>query len=157
MADFSNGVEFILPGVPVEYAMVQEDRPDEYRGEKKWKIDCMLDDDRANKLKKAKFLIKYRLDENGRASGAPFLSVYRKCITQKGKELDPPSVTLEDGTLYTDAIGNGSICDVYVYARENTDGSGRVVSFLNKVIIKELIPYEGNDAQGIDDILQSNS
>ena len=134
---FIAGASFTMKDRPVKWAMVLPDHPDT-KYEHRWKVDIVLDEAWKNNLQKAGFNVYQDGD------GDWILRVIKKVKTRAGKTQSPPTLISEEGEPVTTAIGNGSICDIRVYAKYNTvAGKTFLNAYLNKVTVKEHLVYEG--------------
>ena len=85
------------------------------------------------------------------------LVVKRKCKTRDGKTQAPPRVVERDGrTKFEDAVGNGSLCNIVVYAKYQTVNSNTTLqAYLNAIQVLDLVPYTGGTS-GFDDETDSD-
>lgn len=130
---FEKGFSFTVPNVKVQWAKLQEvDRA----YEPMWSVDMILDDKTADDFAKVGFNVVKNKDMDWK------LKAKRKETTKGGKTQKPPWVKLEDGTTVTDEVGNGSTCDVEVYAKYVTvSGKEYLSCYLNGVTVKDLVAF----------------
>ena len=135
---FIKGDEFTIQRCKVKWAMVQADRPDT-KYEHCWKCNIILDEEWKDNLLKSGFKVHQDKD------GDWVLVVKRKCKTRDGKTQSPPKVVGIDGrTKVEDAVGNGSLCNIIVYAKYQTVNSKTTLqAYLNAIQVLDLVPYEG--------------
>ena len=135
-AKFTPGVAFMLKRVPIKWAALQS--PDTAY-EHKWKVNAILTSVQAEELKSAGFNIKIDKD------GDSFLEVSSKVTKVDGSKNNPPRVVGSDGkTPFTQEPGNGSICNIQVFAKTwDKSGNNGIKSYLNGVQVVEHIPYAG--------------
>lgn len=142
---FIEGATFVLKSVPVKWAKVQEDNPDTMF-ERCWKLDAVLDKPLADSMIAAGFNVHEK-------DGEYLLSCKTKCATKAGKPNKPPVVVGRDGkTPFTREIGNGSICNVKVYAKFTTvSGKTYLPAYLNAVQVVDHVEYNGAGFDSVDD------
>lgn len=122
---------------PCKWAKVYE--PDEFNGEKKWKIDVYLNKAGLKDLKDSGLKLKVREDDEGNRY-VTFNRPLFKEIKGELKEFEPPRILDADGkTPITDLIGNDSIVTVKVQAYDTSMGMGHR---LEAVRVDELKRYE---------------
>ncbi len=127
--DYREGKRMVVPNVKVLWAYLV--KPDT-KFEHKWKITMILPKSLGQELLEDKFNVKKNED------GDYFLEADRKCVTKTGTHLKPPVVVGLDGTTpFTLPVGNGSICNVKIYAKAYTAGSGGVKAYLDAVQVLE--------------------
>lgn len=134
VAKFEKGFSFTVPNVKVQWAKLQEvDRA----FEPMWSIDMLLDDKTAMEFKEVGFNVQKNKDGDWK------LKAKRKETTKAGKTQKPPRVTMEeDGTRVEEEVGNGSTCDVEVYARYiSVMGKEYLTCYLNSVVVKDLVAF----------------
>ena len=125
--DYVKGVEFPLNNVKVIWADIMADSPDT-KYEACWKLDAVLEKGMAKSMEAAGFGVKEK-------DGEFTLTIKKKCRTKAGKEQAPPSVVGRDGrTPFTEDVGNGSVCNVIVFAKYNeVKGITYLTPYLNGV------------------------
>jgi hypothetical protein len=136
-AEFVEGAVLPLSNVKVKWAALQE--PDT-KFEPCWKIDIIITEEQANNLKAVGF--KCRQDSDGDW----ILRAKKKVRTKSGKAQRAPLVVGRDGrTPITDNVGNGSLCNVNVYAKYvEVAGVTHLPCYLNEVQVIDLVPYSGS-------------
>lgn len=149
---FESKCKFVIENVPVYYAMLFEDFRDNYEGKETYKITALLPDGLADKMEASGFNIKE--DDEGHK----FLDCKRNCKLKSGKEMPPPIIVWDDGSKFdrdeAGSIGNGTVCDLHVTAQYTKVGKvTHLPCYLDKVVIKEFVPYDGGGAaEKADDI-----
>ena len=156
---FESKTKFTISNVPIFYAKIFEDHYDDYEGKLRYKLTMQLDPALAGRMESSGFNIKFS-DEGG-----AYLDAFRNHKTKDGKVLPPPKVVFEDGSTYDKEvhgfIGNGTVCDLEVsaqyYTMKQKQGKQMVdvtylPCYLDKVIIKEFVPYESESAGNAADI-----
>jgi hypothetical protein len=127
---------------PCKWAKVYD--PDDFNGEKKWKIDVFLNKAGLKDLKDAGLKLKVKEDDEGNRYVTFNRPVFKE-IKGELKEFDPPRVLDKDGkTPITDLIGNDSIVTVKVQAYDTTMGMGHR---LEAIRVDELKKYEKQEQQ----------
>lgn len=119
-----------------QWAKLKE--PDEYNGEKKWKIDLLMDKGELAELKKTGLKLKVKETEDG----AKFVTFNRPVFKEiKGelREFDPPKLFDKEHAPLDCLVGNGSAVTVKVEAYDTQMGKGHR---LLAVRVDELVPYE---------------
>lgn len=127
---------------PCKWAKVYE--PDDYNGEKKWKIDVFLDKNSLKDLKATGCKLKVKEDEDGKK----FVTFNRPVVKEiKGemKDFEPPKVLDKDHNPITDLIGNDSTVTVKVQVYDTQMGPGHR---LEAVRVDNLIPYAAAPQEG---------
>lgn len=112
--------------------------PDEFNGEKKWKIDLFMDKGELAEFKKSG--LKLKIKEND--DGAKFVTFNRPVLKEiKGelKEFEPPKLFDKDHAPLDCLVGNGSKVTVKVESYNTVMGPGHR---LLAVRVDELVPYE---------------
>lgn len=134
---FIAGDVFVLKG-KVKWAAVHE--PDT-RFEPCWKVDLILSEEVKDELKEAGFNVRQDKD------GDWVLTVKSKVTTKAGKKNHPPTVVSRDPKIpFTDAIGNGSECNVKIYAKYiDVAGKRHLPAYLNKIQVLDHVAYLGNE------------
>ena len=133
---FVKGSNMVLSGCPVKWAhLINPDTKYDH----KWSVDAYLSDDDAKELKSIGFNIKDSED-------GPFIKLTRKCKTMAGKVMSPPQVVCKDPSQpFTDEVGNGSICNIKVYAVYRTvKGSDILCAYLEKVQVVDHVKRESS-------------
>ena len=114
-----------------------------------------------NKKRKIKYKLSTQLEEGEKhhydeVKGLHGLTLTLKEFTSKGKKA---AVTVIDtsGKPFTDLVGNGSVCNIKLFAYKNKDE--QLVVSLNTVQVVEHVPYNQSGGDGVveDDILGSYS
>lgn len=138
---FVDGETFVIKNRPVKWAKVDPEFPDT-KYEPCWKVDIVLDEEWKDNLTKSGFNIHQDTD------GDWVLRCKRKVKTMKGKTQTPPRVVGLDGrTPFTEAIGNGSICNIEVFAKYNeVAGKTHLTSYLNAIQVANHVPYGGGSS-----------
>ena len=136
MTDWKKGAEFVLADVEVLWANLMEDNPDTKYGAA-WKVDAILEDDMAKSMTKAGFGVK-----TDKKTGKSTLTIKTKCTTKDGKPNRYPKIVGRDGsTPVTEEIGNGSICNIKVWGKENVvQGKTYLSCYINAVQVCKLVP-----------------
>lgn len=125
---------------PCKWAKVYD--PDEYNGERKWKIDVFLNKNEIKSLKESGLKLKVKEDEEG----LKFVTFSRPVVKEiKGEmvDFDPPKVLDKDHNPITDLIGNGSLVTAKVLVYNSAMGPGHR---LEAVRVDNLVSYDP-DAQ----------
>jgi hypothetical protein len=169
-----------LMDVPVVYASIQEPK-DKYTPEgvpagslgKEYNLTAFVDKEQRDYLfdeilvnksffevgndKNKKRKIKYPLttDEGEASVYAPYAELFGCSLTQKefnskGKP-NVVNVIDADGEQIPDLVGNGSRCNIKLFAYKNSDDQWNVS--LDTVQVIELVKYEGKGAAAVDDVL----
>ena len=130
-SDFVKGCEFVLSGVKVLWANVQADNPDS-KYERVWKTDVILEKSMADSMLASGFGVREK-------DGEYLLTIKKKCMTRDGKAQTPPTVVGRDGkTPFTEEIGNGSTCNIKVYAKYcEVKGETHLPAYLNALQVVE--------------------
>jgi hypothetical protein len=104
-----------------------------------WKLDVVLTKEQAEKMLAVGFGVKVDKD------GDHVLRVKKKCRTKKGDLMTPPTVVGRDGqTPFTENVGNGSICNINIFAKYiEVNGNTYLPAYLNEVQVLEHVPYNG--------------
>jgi hypothetical protein len=140
---FVDGDVLTLTNVPVKWAATQ--RPDT-KFESVWKINIILTDEQATKLKSVGFRVKTDKD------GDQILTARRKTQTKSGDPIAPPTVVGRDGTTrFTEELGNGSVVNVRVWCKyKQVSGETYLPAYLNEIQVIEHIPYGGGGFGDVD-------
>ena len=145
MPDFKEGAQILLKNVEVLYPYLIE--PDT-KYAPMWSVTLILDDKAAEKFKKLGANV--RKDKDGRN----LLKVKRKKILKDGTQQSPPVFVGRDGrTPFPEEIGDGSIVNIKLWAKQYTTGEGetRLVTYLNAVQVVEAQPPNNASFDPIDD------
>ena len=67
------------------------------------------------------------------------------------KEYTPLKVVDAKGQPFSQEVGNGSVCDIKMFAYRNADGM--LVVMLDTVVVKEHVVYNREDGESFDDVL----
>jgi hypothetical protein len=104
-----------------------------------WKIDIVLTKEQADKMKSAGFKVRQDTD------GDWILRAKKKVRTKSGQPMSAPTVVGRDGvTPFTENVGNGSICNVNIFAKYiEVSGQTYLPAYLNEVQVVEHVPYGG--------------
>jgi hypothetical protein len=124
-----------------QWAKLKE--PDEYNGEKKWKIDLFMERDELKALKATGVTLKVRENEEGRK----YVSFNRPVLKEiKGelREFDPPKLFDHAHQPLDCLVGNGSKVTVKIETYDTKMGMGHR---LLAVRVDELVPYEKTDTE----------
>lgn len=142
---FVKGSNLTLSGCPVKWAYLIN--PDTAFNDRKWSIDAYLNDEDAKELKSLGFNIKDSED-------GPFIKLKRKCTTAAGKDLTPPQVVGKDPSIpFTEEVGNGSICNILVYAVfRSIKGRDVLCAYLEKVQVVDHVAREAREDTGFEDL-----
>jgi len=107
-----------------------------------WKLDLVLTDAEAQKLKDVGIKVKRNDDGNYQ------YKFKRKVTGAKGQSNRPPVVVGPDKEPFTQLVGNGSkVCIIYkVYEWKNNFGKG-VGADLDKIMVLEHIPYSAGGSE----------
>jgi hypothetical protein len=117
--------------------------PDDYRGNKEWKVKVGLDEDQLEHFKAANTRVQIRTNESYTDKPVVLLRRPTEKLFSSGKvEFDPPSVVNPDGTPFQEFIGNETKARVECSLYPTADGSGEYVCRLEKVVVLELVGYE---------------
>jgi len=148
---FEEKCKFTVEHVRIFYPKITESYMDDYEGKLRYKLTMEINKDLAAKMEEAGFNVKY--DENGQA----FLDAIRNHKLKSGETMPPPQVVFEDGTVWNPEVhgflGNETLCDVVVSAKYTKVGKEwRLPCYLDKIIIKELVAYEGASAPSASDV-----
>ena len=133
---FIKGENLVLSGVPVKWAYLFD--PDT-KYEPKWSVDAYLSEEDATEMKSLGFNIKDSPD-------GPLIKLTKKCTTKAGKKLAPPKVVgLDPRVPFTQEVGNGSVCNVMVYAVYRTvNGNEILCAYLEGVQVVDHVEYSGS-------------
>jgi len=118
-----------------QWAKLKE--PDEFNGEKKWKIDLFMDKGELAEYKKSGLKLKIKEDDGGNK----FVTFNRPVLKEiKGelKEFEPPKLFDKDHTPIDVLVGNGSKVTVKVESYDTKMGTGHR---LLAVRVDELVEY----------------
>jgi len=146
---YDDYVDFPLMNAPVKWAKVQPHQGDSYKGApEKFGICVYLPKKLAAEMKKAGFLIKE--DDDGF-----FVNPKRAKFEKDGTTLKAPIFIVgRDGrTLITDEIGNGSVCNINISAK-NWD-TGFISTYIKGIQVLDLVEYKG--AGGFTDVDEEGS
>lgn len=111
----NQSVNYLVKSARVKWAKVFE--PDGTFPPARWSINIYPSGEQRAEL--LKLGIQFREDEK---EGGQFFTAKRNVETNKGKKLDPPRVVDAQKRPFTEAIGNGSVCNVIVNVYEWTFG-----------------------------------
>lgn len=91
--------------------------------------------------------VKYDLDEHNKDYAGMFAAQFSRNTVKRDangavvKEYEPLKVVDTEGNVFTENVGNGSVCHVKMFAYRNVDGM--LVVMLDTVVVVEHVPYEG--------------
>ena len=138
---FIEGNDFVMENVKVKWARVQADNPDT-KYDPCWKVDIILTPEWKEHLEESGFKVHQDLD------GDWILRLKKKVKTRLGKSQQPPKVVGRDGrTPFEDEIGNGSVCNVVVFAKyQPVAGTNHLAAYLDGLQVVDLVPYGGGAA-----------
>lgn len=123
---------------PCKWAKVYE--PDDFQGERKWKIDVYLDKRQLKELKESGIKLKVREDEEGGKFVTFTRAMFKEGKDKNLKEYTPPRILAADSkTEITDLIGNGSEVTVKIETYDTSLGKG---SRLAAVRVDKLVKFE---------------
>ena len=89
--------------------------------------------------------LKYKLDEHNTPYVGMFAAQFSRNTVKRDKEgviqktLEPLKLIGPDGKPFTEEVGNGSICDVKMFAYRNADNM--LVVMLDTVVVREHVAY----------------
>jgi len=119
-----------------------------------WTVDLLLDKKTAQAINSACEELKdskkdklpvFKLDEE---KGGYLVKIKQRCTFSNGKGANPPKVVMEDGTKYTNNVGNGSdISILYNIVRTEFKGQGYVSLFLRGVKIHNLVKFAAEEEE----------
>lgn len=146
--DWTKGAEFPLMNKKVLWANIMEGNPDTKYGAA-WKLDAVLTDDEAKSMEAAGFGVKA-----DKKTGEKTLTIKTKCIKKDGTKNRYPTVVGRDGkTPFTEEVGNGSICNIKVWAKQNVvKGETFLNAYINAVQVVEHVAR----GAGFDDVREDN-
>ena len=140
--EYIEGANFVLKDVPVKWAHVLE--PDT-KFEHAWKIDAILDKDMADSMAAAGFGVKESDD------GEFSLTIKTKCKTKNGKDNRAPKVVGRDLAPFTEPIGNGSVCNIKVWAKYiEVSGKTYLPAYLDGVQVVDHVAYDASGFENLD-------
>jgi len=144
LAKYEAGDTFILKGCKTKYNYtIQPDT--KYDSDGVWKTTVVLNDEDNKILREEGFNVRVDGDNDN------VLTVKRKCRTAAGKEQDPPRVVDGQKNPITEMIGNGSVCNIQVYAKYNNPRNpDQVCAYLNAMQVTTLVPYSGGSGGDFD-------
>ena len=140
------GSSFTIEDAVLFYARLTVDTMDNYEGKERFKVTLQVTPELGAKMEEGGFNTKQ--DDEGNY----YIDAFKNRVIGKKEEerviQKPPKVVFEDGTLWDieehGSIGNGTVADVEVFAKYVKVGKNwHLPMYLNKVIIKDFVPYEG--------------
>jgi hypothetical protein len=130
---FIKGDNLYLTNVRCKWAHVHE--PDR-KFEPAWTITAVLDDKTAGLLKDVGFNVRQDGDNEW------VLKIKKKERTKAGKTMEAPKVIDKGGMPFTEAIGNGSVVSIKVFAKYQTvSGRQSCAAYLDTVQVIDHVPY----------------
>lgn len=135
--------KFVYFTGPCKWAKVYT--PDDYNGEKKWKIDVFLSKSDLKDLKATGLKLKVKEEEE---TGSKYVTFNRPVVKEiKGEmvDFDAPRVLNKDKEDITDLIGNGSTVTVKVLVYDSAMGPGHR---LEAVRVDNLVQYSADPQEG---------
>ena len=100
--------------------------------------------------------VKYPLNEHNKDYAGMFAAQFSRNTVKRDangavvKEYEPLKVVDAGGDVFTENVGNGSVCHVKMFAYRNVDGM--LVVQLDAVIVVEHVPYEGGGSSFDDEL-----
>ena len=125
---------------PCKWAKVYT--PDDYKGEKKWKINLYLNKDTKKTLRETEVPLKIREDEDGEY--VVFSRPVSRQFKDELKEFTPPKVIDKDHEGITALIGNGSTVTVKISVFDTSKGAAHR---LEAVRVDNMIEYEEQEQE----------
>lgn len=132
--------KFAITG-PCAWAKIFEHNLDDYGGEKKAKINILLDKEALKAFKATGSRLRPKMDEEGNM-WVTFSRKFDHRIPDLG---GVPIVEDKDGVPLNKLVGNGSIVTVYFDVYETSMGPGTRMS---KIVVQELVEFEGATSPG---------
>jgi len=125
---------FTVDKTACKWAHIQ--KPDDKFGEPIYKIDLMLSKEQAEDMKAIGFNVRTNKD------GEVFITAKMKAKYPDGSYRDKPVVEIEDGTPWTEPVGNGSVVTVHCSSKFVTvAGKTHLPLYFNRVTIHSLVTY----------------
>lgn len=125
---------------PCKWAKVYQ--PDDYKGDKKWKVNLYLNKETKKLLKDSGVQLKIRDDEDGE-----FVVFSRPVERQYQDELkffEPPKIFNKELEKIEDLIGNGSVITAKISVFDTAKGTGHR---LEAIRVDNLVKYEENQTE----------
>lgn len=116
--------------------------PDEFRGEKKWKLNLYLDKTTKSQLKKSGLQLKIREDEDGE-----YITLTRpvqKEFDDGVKDFEPPKILDKEHNPLDVLLGNGSKVTAKVLVYDSAMGKGHR---LEAVRVDDLVEYTAPEGE----------
>jgi hypothetical protein len=138
-----------LKNVEVWWAHVHT--PDTAFGNNKYCIEAHLTDALAKQLKAEGFSVGDKKKPDGTVVKNIFKAKTEVLNKKTGKPNNPPKIFGPDGSTFTDAIGNGSICDLVIDAKAwEVRGAWILSAYLKEVHVVKHVAYEGSSVATFD-------
>jgi len=129
--------KFAITG-PCAWAKIFEHNLDDYGGERKAKINILLDKDALKAFKATGSRLRPKMDDDGNV----WVTFSRK-FDHKIPDLGGvPAVEFKDGTPVTKLVGNGSIVTVFFDVYDTSMGPG---TRMNKIVVEDLVEFGGGN------------
>jgi hypothetical protein len=121
---------------PCKWAKVRE--PDDYQGDKKWKVDVYLNKDELKQLKASGLSLKIREDDDGKF--VQFSRSVEKEIKGELIKFDPPKVLDKELNPIDSLVGNGSTVTAKIAVFDTAKGKGHRLEALRVDELIEFVP-----------------
>lgn len=125
---------------PCKWAKVYQ--PDDYKGDKKWKVNVYLNKETKKQLKEAGVQLKIREDEDGEF--VVFSRPVERQYQDEVKFFEPPKIFNKELEKIEDLIGNGSVITAKISVFDTAKGTGHR---LEAIRVDSLVKYEENQTE----------
>ena len=122
---------------PCKWAKVYQ--PDDYKGDKKWKVNFYLNKETKKLLKESGVQLKIRDDDDGEF--VVFSRPVERQYQDEVKEFKPPKIFNKELEEIEDLIGNGSVITAKISVFDTAKGTGHR---LEAIRVDSLVKYEEN-------------
>ena len=122
---------------PCKWAKVYQ--PDDYKGDKRWKINVYLNKETKKLLKESGVQLKIREDDDGEF--VVFSRPVERQYQDETKEFKPPKIFDKELVEIEDLIGNGSVITAKISVFDTAKGTGHR---LEAIRVDNLVRYEEN-------------
>lgn len=125
---------------PCKWAKVYQ--PDDYKGDKKWKVNLYLNKETKKLLKDSGVQLKIRDDEDGEF--VVFSRPVERQYQDEVKFFEPPKIFNKELEKIEDLIGNGSVITAKISVFDTAKGTGHR---LEAIRVDNLVKYEENQTE----------
>ena len=122
---------------PCKWAKLYQ--PDDYKGDKRWKINVYLNKETKKLLKESGVQLKIREDDDGEF--VVFSRPVERQYQDETKEFKPPKIFDKELVEIEDLIGNGSVITAKISVFDTAKGTGHR---LEAIRVDNLVKYEEN-------------